>query len=98
MKARKKVITSFQFDQALREEIARARGKNVSVNTICSAAMFAALLGRRLFGDHRRQSDDYLADVRLLIADAQAERMECARAQQEEKRQSSRIIIPGNHN
>src|SRR5580698_251780 len=94
-KVQKSRVTANQFDQALVEEIAYARGMNVQANMVSNAVMFTLMLRKRLFGDVK-MTDSASTVVARLMNDVRAERAEYEIRQKEAaRRQEQRVIIPG---
>jgi hypothetical protein len=106
------VITGSQFDRALLEQIQHARGMNVPINAVSSAAMFTMLVGNRLFGERPQEahSPEFQRAFKNLVQDAiderariKAEEMRDQQRQQQQKaeadggvRTPGGIIIPRN--
>lgn len=100
MKKQKDRCTVAQFDQALTEQIEHARGMNVPINAISSAASFTLLVLARLFGDNRKMSPALTEVFTKLRADAASERIaqqqEQRRLEKEAKeRERTQVIMPG---
>ena len=94
-KVQKLRVTTNQFDQALTEEIAHARGMNVQTNMVSNAVMFSLMLRKRLYGDVK-MLDSASTIVARLMNDAKAERAEYEIRQKEAARQQEqRVIVPG---
>lgn len=92
MKRQKDRITHNQFCQALLEQINHARSMTVPLQAVSSAAMFTCLVGSRLFGKDVKMPADLHTVFQRLMEDAKEER---ARIMAEQKRQESKIIMPG---
>lgn len=94
-KVQKSRVTANQFDQALIEEIAHARGMNVQANMVSNAVMFTLMLRKRVYGDVK-MTDGASTVVSRLMNDAKAERAEYEIRQKEAVRQQEqRVIVPG---
>jgi|HubBroStandDraft_5_1064220.scaffolds.fasta_scaffold949313_2 hypothetical protein len=94
-KVQKSRVTANQFDQALIEEIAHARGMNVQTNMVSNAVMFTLMLRKRVYGDVK-MTDSASTVVARLMNDVRAERAEYEIRQKEAaRRQEQRVIIPG---
>ena len=91
MKGQKQRFTQAQFDQALIDQIERARNLNLPVNALSSAATFTVLVGLRLFGKDCKRSAALTETLGDLIKEAKAER-----AQEEIARESTSLALPRN--
>jgi hypothetical protein len=97
MKRQKTRVTANQFDQALVEQIEHARGMNIPINAVMSAAAFTELAGKRLFGerDQAKRSVAVRTALSKLMEDARVERAQWQMEQDRlRKQQESRIILP----
>lgn len=94
-KSEKSRITANQFDTALAEEIAHARGMNVQANMVSNTAMFALMLRKRMFGDVKILSSASVV-VNRLMEDAKIERAQYELQRKEaERRDDNRVLLPG---
>jgi hypothetical protein len=99
MKKPKPHTTAQQFEDALLEQIKHARGQNVPINAISSAASFSILVLTRLFPG-KTAGDALKAEFVQLRTDAIEERLEAQRQERKQEQeakeaQARRIIIPG---
>jgi len=98
MKKQKDRVTAAQFDQAIFEEIAHARGLNVPSNALSSALTFGELISKRLFGERpaRNRSTAYLEMYKEVVDLAREERRQAIlKAREAQQAAEQRIIIPG---
>ena len=101
MKHRQTRISRSALDQATIEQIQHARGMNVPVNGIVSAALFTEKINRSLFGE-RKPGSELNAVLQDLIAKAREERaLEDMRERERvrsEKESQQRVILTGGRN
>jgi len=98
MTTKSKRVTANQFDTALLEQIAHAKGMNVSPNVISHAVTFCVLVGNRLYGERRQdaRSEAFKTAFQQVFEDARVERAEYAMKERQQKIDSERrIVVPG---